>query len=101
MCQAHQGRDCVPPDFAKIRCQKVGKSEMGKILVLGLSLWRPMRGTGDVAAERGGVAAHSAHGGVAARGGAERDAHCAAARGVRGGVVARGVAARGTKRRGT
>ncbi len=35
MCQTHQGRDSPPPDFAKIRCQKVGKSEMGKILVLG------------------------------------------------------------------
>jgi hypothetical protein len=35
MCQAHQGRDSPPPDSAKIRCQKVGKSEMGKILVLG------------------------------------------------------------------
>ena len=35
MCQAHQGRDSPPPEFAKIRCQKVGKSEMGKILVSG------------------------------------------------------------------
>jgi hypothetical protein len=34
MCQAHQGRDCPPPDSAKIRCQKVGKSEKGRILVL-------------------------------------------------------------------
>ncbi len=35
MCQTHQGRDSPPPDFAKTRCQKVGKSEMGRILVLG------------------------------------------------------------------
>ena len=38
MCQTHQGRDSPPPDFAKIRCQKVGKSEMGKILVRPLAL---------------------------------------------------------------
>ncbi len=40
MCQTHQGRDSPPPDFAKIRCQKVGKSEMGKILVLGQGVVR-------------------------------------------------------------
>ncbi len=36
MCQAHLGRDSPPPEFAKIRCQEVGKSEMVKTLVLGL-----------------------------------------------------------------
>ncbi len=41
MCQAHQGCDSPPPDSAKIRCQKVGKSEMGKILVLGLKNLQP------------------------------------------------------------